>query len=544
MKSKYITLGLAASSCALPFISSCEQTTENKRPNILLIVADDMGYSDLGCFGGEISTPNLDTLASHGIRYTQFYNMARSWPSRASIMTGYYYQAVRQSTAQHRDEGWSRAIPHYLSTNGYRSYHSGKWHIHELPKPCADAGFDHSYHTGHMFNHYKPRDFADDKPIHPDTTNYYQATVATDNAIRMLREHAKENPQAPFFLYLTYTTPHFPLQAPQKDIDKYKGVYNEGWDVLREQRLARMKKMGIADCCMDTMESHARWHYQTDEEILKAFGPGEVLEAVPWDNLTDEQKTFQSMKMEIHAAMVDHMDQEIGRVLQELKNNGQFDNTVILFLSDNGCSAEMMVRGNGHDPQARMGSADTHLCLGPGFATASNTPFRRSKIWVHEGGISTPLIVHWGNGINTKGELRNDPAHIIDLLPTILELGGVDPYEVTGNNYPHLHGVSLVPSFEKEGAIEREFIYFNHEGNYALRQGDWKVVSSEIDGKVWSLYNIAEDRGETNDLAGIYPERLKKMVAKWEELTVQYRAQNPRPTKPQLVDGFVKPKKL
>jgi arylsulfatase len=510
-----------------------------QRPNILLIVADDMGFSDLGCLGGEISTSNLDKLANNGIRYTQFYNAGRSWPTRSSLMTGYYYQAVSQSNANNRPEGWSRSIPHFLKTSGYHSYLSGKWHVHELPKPCTDAGFDHSYQDANMSNLYVPYDFVDDKPLQEHQEGY-QATTTTGQAIRMLREHHTAHPDDPFFMYLTYTIPHFPLQAPQEDIDKYKSRYLAGWDSLRKERAAKLKQSGIVDCDLHPLESKARWHYQEDQLLLDTFGPGEILEAVPWETLTDEQKEFQAMKMSIHAAMVDRMDQEIGKVLDQLRTSGDFENTIIFFLSDNGCSAEILVRGEGHDPDARMGSAATHLCLGPGFASASNTPLRRSKIWVHEGGISTPLIVHWGERIKTKNELRHTSAHIVDLMPTILELAGVRPYEVAGNNYPYLHGISLVPSFDKDKTVERDFLYFNHEGNYALRAGDWKIVGSEIDGKVWNLYNLTKDRGEVNDLSKTYPEKLQEMAIQWDSLTRQYRAQNSNPTPPQLIDDFVK----
>jgi arylsulfatase len=519
---------------------SCENA-KPERPNILVIVADDMGFSDLGCFGGEISTPNLDQLAENGIRYTRFYNSGRSWPTRASLMTGYYYQAVQPSAADSRPTGWSRAVPHFLKPVGYKSYLSGKWHVHELPKPCTDAGFDHSYNTANMFNHYIPLDLSDEKPVQVDREGYYQAVAASDQAIKMLKSHKQNHAGAPFFMYLAYTVPHFPLQASREDVEKYKGRYREGWDKLREQRSANLKKLGIADCELDSLETRARWHYQDDKLLFDTFGPGEVLEAVPWETLTEEQKDFQAGKMAIHAAMVDRMDRETGRVLDQLRSSGDFDNTVIFFFSDNGCSAEMLVRGEGHDANVRMGSAGTHLCLGPGFASASNTPFRRGKIWVHEGGVSTPLIVHWGNGIKTKNELRHTPAHVVDIVPTLLDIAGkINPHETAGADYPPLHGKSIAPTFARDTNTGRDFIYFNHEGNYALTIGDWKIVTSEIDGKKWSLYDLATDRGEVNDLSEVHPERTEKMIARWNTLTGQYRAQNPNPTPPQLVDGFVK----
>ena len=523
---------------AVPVVAGCSKQ-QPERPNIVMIVADDMGFSDLGCYGSEISTPNIDALAEKGLRYSQFYNCARSWPTRASIMTGYYYQSVLRSSAENRPEGWSRAIPHYLRTAGYRTYLSGKWHVVEMPNPCADAGFDRSYVTGYMLGQYTPKEIVDDKPVEVSAEGYDQATAMTERAIDMLRAHKADHAAEPFFLYLTYTSPHFPLHAPQEEIDKYKDRYKDGWDALRTRRLEGLRRTGIADCAIDTMESRARWRYQSDAFIRGCLGPGEVFEARPWDTLTEEQKAFQSMKMSIHAAMVDRMDQEIGRVMAELRKNGQLENTLVIFFSDNGASAEIIVRGDGHDPEARMGSKETHLCLGPGFATAANTPLRRSKIWVHEGGISTPMVVSWPKGIKARGEVRHAPAHVVDLLPTLLELaGGIDPAAVCGSTYPPLHGVSFTPTFRADVPLERDHIYFNHEGNYALRQGEWKIVSSEIDGKVWSLYNVVEDRGETRDLTSADPARLERMAARWNDLTAQYRAQNPHPTKQQLIDGF------
>ncbi len=511
------------------------------KPNILLIVADDMGFSDPGCFGGEISTPNIDSLGYGGIRYTNFYNTARSWPSRASIMTGYYYQSVRGSSAADRPEGWSRAMPHYLSTAGYKCYLSGKWHVHEIPNPCADAGFDHSYNTTDLLSHYVPQDRIDDRPVEISDKDYFQERVATDRAIDLLRRHEADSPDSPFFLYLTYTAPHFPLHASQQDIDFYKGLYDGGWDQLRENRRKRLKELGLADYPLADMEPHARWHYQSDSSLLAKYGPGEVMQAGPWDDLTPEQKAFQSMKMEIHAAMVHRMDREIGRVLAELRQSGRLDNTLIIFLSDNGASAEMMIRGEGHDPDARPGSRYTHLCLGPGFATAVNTPLRRSKIWVHEGGISTPMIVNWKGHTGQGGGIRHATGHLIDLLPTFLEVAGVDPYAVAGQDYPKLHGLSLLPSFAKDAALKRDHLWFNHEGNYALHQGRWKITASELDGKYdWALYDLQKDRGESRDLSAEQPVRVGKMAARWQELTDGYKAQNPNPSKTQLIDGFPK----
>jgi arylsulfatase len=521
------------------------QESKQKKPNFVIILADDMGYSDLGCYGGEINTPNIDELARDGLRFTQFYNAGRCWPTRASLLTGYYYQAVRPSSANNRGEGWSRTIPQLLKPQGYRSYHSGKWHVLELPKPYTDGGFDQSYWVDNLLNHFDSKDYENDVPAKHDKNEkqYYTTTSITDHAIKELQDHRAQYPQQPFFLYLAYTSPHFPVQAFQEDIDKYKTTYQDGWDKMRERRLANLKRSGIVNCGLPELEKQARWYYQPDKMLLDTLGPGEVLEAIPWNTLIKEQQKFQSIKMSIHAAMIDRMDQEIGRVIRQLKEMNQFDNTVIFVLSDNGASAEMMVRGRGHNKNVRPGSEDSHLCIGPGWAAACNTPFRRSKAWIHEGGVSTPFIVHWTNGFKSKNGIRNNPGHLVDILPTILELAGnIDPYGEASEDYPKLHGASLVPSFYKDNSVIHDFIYFNHQGNYALRIGDWKLVESELDNHKWSLYNLADDRSEKNDLSTKYPEQVKIMKVKWENLTKNYKAQNPCPTEAQSADGFVTPK--
>lgn len=544
MKSKMFTLAIAASF----FLNGAESNKQKvSPPNILVILADDMGYSDAGCFGGEIRTPNIDKLAKNGLRFTQFYNYGRCWASRSSLLTGYYYEAVRQSSANNRPEGWSRAIPHLLRPHGYRSYHSGKWHVPELPKPYADAGFDESYWVNNLLNHYTPVDLENDVPVKHENgkaqKNYYTTTAITDHAIAKLKEHNLKYAHQPFFLYLAYTSPHFPVQAHQVDINKYEDTYQVGWDTIRERRLSSMKKAGIVNCGLAEPEVRARWHYQPDEMLVDTLGPDEIVEAVPWNTLNERQQKFQSMKMAIHAAMVDRMDQEIGRVIKQLKQTNQFNNTIIFFLSDNGASAEMMVRGEGHDKNARPGSRATHLCIGPGWALASNTPLRRSKAWVHEGGISTPLIVHWPEGIKNRNELRHTPGHLVDILPTMLELAGnIEPETEIAGEYPKLHGTSLVPAFYSDNSVSHEFIYFNHQGNYALRMGNWKIVTSEIDKHKWRLYNMENDRCERSDLSSQYPERLKMMKTKWEALTREYKLQNPFPTDAQRIEGFRIPK--
>jgi len=496
------------------------------RPNFLVIVADDLGYSDLGCYGGEIATPNLDGLAAGGLRFTQFYNTARCWPTRAALLTGYYPQQVRMDPPKGRAPAWVRALPQLLKPLGYRSYHSGKWHVPGLPRSCADAGFDRSYRLEDHDRNFNPKKLLEDDqplpPVPPDS-GYYTATAFADHAIRCLKEHAAQYPDRPFFSYLAFTTPHFPLQAPADDIARYRDRYRAGWDVLRAERYRRLKAMGIVQCALSAPEPQIRAPSGAPG-IEKKIGPGEVVYALPWDQLTAEQRQFQAIKMAIHAAMVDRLDREVGRVLEQLKAMGAWDNTVVVFLSDNGASAEILVRGDGHDPNAAPGSAKSYLCLGPGWSTMCNTPFRRHKIWVHEGGISTPLIVHWPAGISARGQLRHDVGHVIDLVPTLLELAGAGS-QARPTDAPPWPGVSLVPAFSRDGALKREELFFHHAGNRALRVGDWKLVSARDEGDRWALYNLAQDRAESQDLAAQQPERVRQLAARWQALEDQFRRQ-------------------
>ncbi len=491
------------------------------RPNILIILADDLGFSDLGCYGSEIATPNLDRLANNGLRFTQFYNTARCWPTRGALMTGYYPQQVRMDPPKGLFAEWTRTLPQYLQPLGYRSYHSGKWHVHGAPKAVADAGFDHSYYLGDHNHNFAPQQhLEDDQPLPPvkPGSGYYTTTAIAEHAISYLKEHAAKHPNEPFFSYVAFTVPHFPLQAPAEDIARYRDTYQAGWPAIREARYRRQKEMGIINCALSEPEPEITAPSGTAAD-LEILGPGETRHAVLWESLTAGQKTFQATKEAIHAAMVDRMDQEIGRVINQVKAMGALDNTVIFFFSDNGASAEIMVRGDGHDRSAPPGSAASYLCLGPGGSTVANTPFRRHKIWVHEGGISTPLIVHWPKGIAARGELRHDVGHVIDFVPTLLELAGGQAGDTWhGAKVPPLPGRSLVPAFAKDGAVKRDFLFFSHSGNHALRVGDWKLVSANDNADAWELYNLATDRAESSNLAAKQPGRVKEMAARWQAL--------------------------
>jgi len=489
---------------------------EVKSPNVLIIMVDDMGFSDLGCYGGEIETPNLDKLASDGLRFTQFNNTARCWPTRAALLSGFYPQQVGRDiapgiTKRGNRPDWAKLVPIYLKDAGYRSYHSGKWHIDGMQ---LENGFDRSYFlkdAGRFFNPQKH--YADDKQLPPVErgTGYYSTTEIASRAIDHLKEHQTNHANKPFFSYVAFTAPHFPLHALPEDIEAVGDRYEAGWDKIRSRRWERIKALGIAEGELSKVEPEVGppYHFPEAYEIL---GENEVNRPVPWESLTPGQKKFQQDKMTIHAAMVERLDKEIGRVIAQVKEMKELDNTLILFLSDNGASAEIMVRDDGHDPNAPPGSALTHLCLGPGWSTVSNTPFRMHKTWVHEGGSCTPFIAYWPKGIKAGGELRRTYGHVIDIVPTILDLAGIKVESQQPAQFP---GRSLKPIFQKDTDLQRPIWYY-HEGNRAIRNGDWKLVAAKDD--PWELFNLKEDRTESHNLADSLPEKVLDLNKQWNKI--------------------------
>jgi len=545
MKSRF-SFNLAAWAWAFVSWTMLMEPAAGQRPNFLVIIADDMGYSDAGCYGGEIATPHLDALAAGGLRFTQFYNTARCWPTRGALLSGYYPQQIRRDGmpgAKPKEFGgsgvrpeWAKLLSTHLQPLGYRTYHSGKWHVDGQP---TENGFDLSDQVSRgpgFFDSKAVRQRSAATANDQATPPFYLTTATAEHAIECLQDHAANYSERPFFHYLAFHAPHFPLHALPEDIERYRERYLRGWDHLRKVRHERQQQLGITDSPLSALETDIGPPYDFPDQIA-LLGPGEVNRPLPWDSLTVEQQQFQATKMAIHAAMVDRMDREIGRVLEQLRAMDAFDNTWICFLSDNGASAEIMVRGDGHDPSAPAGSADTYLCLGPGFSSAANTPFRRHKTWVHEGGISTPLIVHWPRGIAAANQLRHTAAHVIDLAPTILDLAGASVSTPPAS--PVLPGVSLRPAFEQDNVQLHETLWFYHEGNRGLRQGDWKIVlsnarrpfpwndsaeanagdSSHLN---WELYDLSRDRAEQNNLASEHPQRVQAMAKVWLDMRDQF----------------------
>ncbi len=501
------------------------------RPNILLVMNDDMGFSDIGCYGGEVQTPNLDRLAAGGIRFTQFYNTARCCPTRASILTGLHPHQVGVGwmTTDLDEDGYRGSlndkcvtIAEALGTAGYATYMSGKWHVSshvaaDGPKhswPCQ-RGFDRYFGIlGGASNYWQPKtltrnnDPVDVKGLPED---FFLTDAISNQAADYIREHAQNGTDAPFFLYTAYTSPHWPLHAHPEDIERYRGRFGEGWDRLRQERLQRMRAMGIVD---------ASWPI-TERDPTQP----------PWAEAP--HKEWEQRRMEVYAAQIDRMDQGIGRIVAALEETNQMDNTLILFLADNGACAEEFAREvqpmpatygagttltrdgrtvmRGNDPSVMPGAEDTYQSYGVPWANLSNTPFREYKHWVHEGGIATPLIAHWPAAIDDAGALRHRPGQLTDIMATCLDVASADyPSRFDGNDIIPLEGTSLTRIFDDQ-PNHKEALIWEHEGNKAVRRGRWKLVC-KYPGD-WELYDIVANRTETEDLAPRFPEVVAELGA-------------------------------
>lgn len=534
-----IPLAVAALAAAL---TGCSQSEPAPRPDIVLVMADDMGFSDLGSYGGEIETPHLDRLASNGLRFSHFYNTARCCPTRASLLTGLY---AHQAGVGHMmgDDGLpgyrgdlaanAVTIAEALREAGYGTYMSGKWHVtrhvghwsgnEELTSTRnwpMQRGFDRFYGTIHgAGSFYDPISLTEGNepvelvpPDDPEAPVYYYTDAISEYAARYVRDHARsERSDDPLFLYVAHTAPHWPLHALPEDIARYEGRYAGGWDRLREERQQRMTELGLID----------------DDWLVAERDP-----RVPaWEDVPEDERPWFERAMEVYAAQVDRLDRGIGELVAALEETGRLDNTLILFLADNGGCAEVLtdrwtglaiprqaLDGSpvavGNDTSVLPGPESSYQSYGPHWAHASNTPFRLYKHWVHEGGIASPLIVHWPARIADGGGIVHETAHVIDLMATALDAAGAaHPPSLAGSRSIPVEGVSLLPAFQAQ-PLDREAVFWEHEGNRAVRSGKWKLVS-RYPGP-WELYDLVADRTEANDLALAEPERVAALAALWD----------------------------
>ena len=459
------------------------------RPNVVVIMVDDLGYSDIGCYGGEIETPHLDKLAANGLRFSQFYNTAKCHSSRVSLLTGQYCIAAGDTALSH-----AVTSAEVLKEAGYFTAMSGKWHLKKEP---TDFGFDRYF--GHLsgacnfFKGDKTFRLNGEKWQVPEK-GFYTTVAKIDYALKFMKE-AREASK-PFYLYVAFNAPHAPLHALPEDYKKYKGRYDMGWDKMRDARIAKLKKEGVIP-----------------KELNVSPRPPHVR---AWDKLVPWQRDYEINRMQTLAAMIDRVDQEIGRLVEDLRKNGELDSTMILFVSDNGaCPYDRK------GPLLNVEPTNGQIAFGDstGWAWARNAPFRFYKQNQFEGGISTPGILHWPKGLKTKpGAVVDTPAHLIDVLPTLADFGGAKiPTKHASRELRPVSGVSLRPVLEAKELVRKEPIYLQFSSDYGLRDGKWKLVSYK--GQEWELYNLEEDRAENVNLAAKHPKRVKAMVAKWRQMS-------------------------
>lgn len=504
------------------------------RPDIVLVLADDMGFSDIGCYGGEVATPNLDRLAASGARLTQFYNTARCSPSRASLMTGLHPHQTGIGILNYDDapDGYPGTlndscvtIAEALKPAGYRSYLSGKWHMSsEIREPAAAwptrRGFDRFYGTlAGAGSYYQPATLTrDETNIEHEarTDGFFYTDAISDNAVSFVRDHHAERPDDPMFLYVAYTAPHWPLHALSEDIAKYAGRFSAGWDELRRERLRRLISMGIIQ---------ENWDLTDRDPAVPAWADA-------------SHKEWEALRMAVYAAQVDRMDQGIGRLVAELERTGRLENTLFVFLSDNGGCAEEMppetamdfvtafvdfqpVTREGEEvvpgnvPDLAPGPESTYQSYGTAWANLSNTPFREYKHWIHEGGISTPFIVHWPAGLGTEPSIRTTPHQLTDVMATVLDAAQASyPATHAGREILPLEGHSMLPTLTGEAASTDRTLFWEHEGNAGARRGKWKLVRKY--GQNWELYDMEADRTELHDLAPAHPAIVANLAEAYE----------------------------
>jgi arylsulfatase A-like enzyme len=504
--------------------------TVEKRPNVILIMVDDMGFSDLGCYGGEIHTPNIDALAAGGVRFTQFHNMGRCCPTRAMLMTGLqpHQAGIGHMTREFEGKPTGPDIPdayrgdlndrcvtlaQVAKSAGYRTMMAGKWHMagkdqHGWPLQrgfdkyygCISGATRYFYPTNLrvMYSGNEP----DREPKSTTVRPFYTTDSFTDHAIQFLGESFTDTSK-PSFLYLAYTAPHWPLQAHEEDISKYKGRYDVGWDVIRAARYKRQVEMGLID---------PKWRLSPRDSRVSA-----------WDQLDEAKRKDYALRMAVYAAQIDRMDQNVGKLVRFLKEKGQFDNTLIFFLSDNGACAEGGVDPKGDIVDINKRNASENISYGVGWANVSSTPYRLYKHFAHQGGTATPFIIHWPNRVQPRTEWYREPAQLIDVMPTLVELtGAIYPKSLDGHDVLLGEGVSLVPAFDGKQLARKDPLFMEHEGNAFIRDGDWKLVgravapTKGVQPDKWELYNLKTDGTEMNNLAETEKDRATTMAARWD----------------------------
>ena len=477
-------------------LSACSGTQVDRRPNIVLILCDDMGFSDLRCYGSEIQTPHLDRLAAEGLRMTQFYNTAKCTQSRAMMLSGLHYQQTDELTRSDNNV----TLAEVLRTAGYQTIMSGKWHLgrwtEEQGTP-TQRGFDHYFgFLGGAINFYTGLDYAtgrnfmrEDTSVYTVPSDFYATDQFTDFAIQEVAQAAQHD--APFFLYLAYNAPHFPLQVPEENSQKYQGHYGGGWDSLRQVRYRRMQHLGLIE---------ERWSLAPRDTLVPA-----------WTSLSPQQQQEEQALMEVYAGMIDRLDQQIGRLLDQLETLGVADNTLVMFMSDNGgCPFDA-----NRTPTVAPGPVSSLRAYDTEWAQVSNTPFRKYKQWIHEGGITTPMIIRWPTQVMSN-TISSEPGTFLDMMPTLLEAAGT-AYPAAFENRSLLppEGISLLPLWRNDTLRRQRPMFWEFWGSRAVRDGDWKLVAER--GGPWELYNLREDRTESTNLMNERPARAKRMVTQYDE---------------------------